>query len=742
MLAFVRAAHTLVHRKPSFPMTRQQDSVDCGPTCLQMIAKYYGKTYALQYLRELCYMNRQGVSLLSLSEAAERLGFRTLAAKITLEQLVTQAPLPCIVYWQQRHYIVVYAVKGDRVYTADPAGGLIAYTQDEFRRGWLSLHDDGAHYGVVLLLEPALAFDEQEDEHGTAGGFQLLWSYICRHKKLLVQLFVGVGVASVLQLILPFLTKALVDIGVTHHDLPFVYIVLLAQLVLVFSRTVVDFIQGWIVLHVGTRTEIVMVSDFLSKLMRLPVAFFDAKSTGDLLQRIQDHTRVQTFLSHTSIQVLLSSLSLMVFGVVLAWYSLTIFGIFALGSVLYLAYILVFLKRRRALDYKRFDQLSSNHSLLIEMLHGMAEIKLNNAEQQQRWSWEALQARLFRLGLQGLALDQAQQGGAVCINEIKNVVITVVAAQQTMAGNLSLGTLLAIQYILGQLNGPLNQLITFFKQAQDAKLSLERMHEVRTLQDEETPAQQLTLLPEQPSLHLRGVSFRYGGPHNNLVLEDLALTIPHGKVTALVGSSGSGKTTLLKLLLRFYEPLSGDVILGELNLRHFSHRFWRAQCGVVLQDGQIFSDTIARNIALGEEVIDRARLRRASEVACMHSFIESLPLAYNTKIGGSGIGLSMGQQQRILIARAVYKDPKYLFFDEATSALDAETERAITEHLQRFFEGRTVVVIAHRLSTVRQADQIVVLEHGRIVECGSHVELVALQSRYYHLVKNQLELGK
>jgi ATP-binding cassette subfamily B protein len=520
------------------------------------------------------------------------------------------------------------------------------------------------------------------------------------------------------------------------------YIVLLAQLVLVFSRTVVDFIQSWIVLHVGTRTEVAMVSDFLSKLMRLPVAFFDAKSTGDLLQRIQDHARIQTFLSHTSIQVLLSALSFIVFGVVLAWYSLTIFGIFALGTVLYLAYILVFLKRRRALDYKRFDQLSSNHSLLIEMLHGMAEIKLNNAEQQRRWSWEALQARLFRLGLQGLALDQSQQGGAVFINEVKNVVITVVAAQQTIAGNLSLGTLLAIQYILGQLNGPLNQLITFFKLAQDAKLSLERMHEVRTLQDEETPAQQLTLLPEQPSLHLRGVSFRYGGPHNNLVLEDLTLTIPHGKVTALVGSSGSGKTTLLKLLLRFYEPLSGDVTLGELNLRHFSHRFWREQCGVVLQDGQIFSDTIARNIALGEEVIDRARLIRATEVACIQSFIESLPLAYNTKIGGSGIGLSMGQQQRILIARAVYKDPKYLFFDEATSALDAETERAITENLQRFFEGRTVVVIAHRLSTVRQADQIVVLEHGRIVERGSHAELVALQSRYYHLVKNQLELGK
>jgi ATP-binding cassette subfamily B protein len=475
--------------------------------------------------------------------------------------------------------------------------------------------------------------------------------------------------------------------------------------------------------------------------MRLPVAYFDAKTTGDLLQRILDHSRVQTFLSHTSLNVLLSLFSMIVFSLVLILYSPKIFGVFAIGSLLYMAYVVFFLKRRRELDYKRFSQLSDNQNLLIETIGGMTDLKLNNAEQQQRWQWERLQARLFRISISSLALEQYQQGGAVLINEVKNVVITVMAAQQVIAGEITLGALLAVQYIIGQLNGPLNQLIAFLHAAQDAKISLERMNEVRMLKDEEQDQQQLMVLPECPALHVRDVSFRYSGPQNEPVLEHLNLTIPHGQMTAIVGTSGSGKTTLLKLLLRFYEPSGGSLTLGDVKLRNFSHRFWRERCGVVMQEGRIFSDTIARNIALGEEVIDKFRLLEAVKIACIQPFIESLPLAYNTKVGIDGIGLSQGQKQRLLIARAIYKNPQYLFFDEATSALDAETERAITENLQQFFKGRTVVVIAHRLSTVRHANQIVVLEQGRIVECGSHDELVTRRNQYYHLVKNQLELG-
>ena len=715
--------------------------MDCGPSCLRMIAAFYGKTYTLQKLRELAHISREGVSLLGLSDAAEAIGFRTIGARITLEQLI-EAPKPCVVHWDQDHFVVVYQYRKGIIYLADPAFGLVKYSETEFKKHWLATVRHGEQKGICLLFDPTPKFFELEGEMTNRSNFKFLLKYLKPHRKLVVQLVIGFLVGSLIQLIFPFLTQSIVDVGINTQDINFIYLVLAAQMMLFLSRMTVDFIRSWILLHISTRINISIISDFLIKLMKMPIGFFDTKMIGDLLQRIGDHKRIERFLTSQSLNVVFSISNIVIFSVVLVFYNVVIFMVFLLGSALYIGWVFLFLKKRRELDFKRFAQLADNQSKLIQLINGMQEIKLNNYERQKRWEWERIQARLFKVNISNLSLQQYQQAGSVFINETKNIVITVLAATAVVHGNMTLGMMLAVQYIIGQMNSPLDQMIEFMQVSQDAKISLERLSEIHNHPDEEQDqGGKLDVLPASPDIHISDLIFQYEGPHSPKVLNNINLVIPKGKVTAIVGTSGSGKTTLVKLLLGFYPPVSGTIKVGDSDLSAYRQHWWRDKCGAVMQDGFIFSDTIANNIGIGLDEIDKERLNYAVRMANIQEFIETLPLNYNTKIGPEGVGLSQGQKQRILIARAIYKNPEFIFFDEATNALDANNEKVILENLDEFFAGKTVVVVAHRLSTVKNAHQIIVIEKGSIIEVGTHEDLTAKQGAYYNLVKNQLELG-
>jgi len=717
-----------------FPFYKQFDAMDCGPTCLRMIAKHYGKNYSLQTLRERSYITREGVSLLGISDAAESIGLRTKGVELSFTELLEQVPMPCIAHWRQEHFVAVYKITKEKVYVADPAHGLISYSKKEFLKNWISSIDQNEEVGIVLIIETTPDFYKLADESINKSSFAFLLSYLRPYKKFIFQLIIGMLLGSLLQLIFPFLTQSIVDFGINNRNVGFVKLIIIAQLVLFISQISVEFIRSWILLHISTRMNVSLISDFLIKLTKLPIAFFDTKMIGDILQRINDHQRIEAFLTSSTLNIVFSLINIVVFGIVLAIYSLKILAIFATGSILYALWILLFMKKRRELDYKSFAQLSDNQSNLIQLITGMQEIKLNNCEKQKRWEWENIQAKLFHIKVKNLSLEQYQQAGASVINQSKNISV--------INGTMTLGMMLAVQYIIGQLNSPIEQLISFIHTTQDAKISLERLGEIHNKTDEEdTTDEKITILPQNRTFHIQNVSFQYEGPHSEYVLKDISLTIPEKKVTAIVGTSGSGKTTLVKLLLGFYPPVCGKIMIDDFPLEVFNKKVWRQNCGVVMQDGYIFSESIAKNIAISEEKIDTVRLLNAVKTANIHDFISTLPLRYNTKIGSEGHGLSQGQKQRILIARAVYKNPNYLFFDEATNALDANNEKVIMNNLNNFFKGKTVVVVAHRLSTVKNADQIVVIDKGVIVERGTHNELTAKRSAYYELVKNQLELG-
>ena len=724
-----------------FPHYKQTESKDCGPTCIKIIAKYHGKIINTQQLRTLSETTREGSSLLGLSEAVEKMGFRSIGIKLSYAKLL-EAPLPCIIHWNKNHYVVLYKISKDVIYISDPAHGLIKYSKEEFLKLWIGNNaNENTEEGIALMVEPTPLFYKEEFEEDEPFGFNFIFKYLFRYKKFIVQLVIGLLAGSLLQLTLPFLTQSVVDVGIQNQDINFIYLILFAQLFLYIGKASLEIIRSWILLHLSTRINISLISDFFIKLMKLPISYFDVRMTGDLLQRINDHKRIERILTTSSLTILFSLFNLVVFSFVLGYYSLQILGVFVFGSILYIIWVLFFFKKRKELDYKRFSQVSQEQSKVIELINGMQEIKLHNAERRMRWNWEYIQARLFKISTKSLALEQTQSVGSNFINEIKNMFITILSAKLVIDGNITIGMMMAISYIVGQLNAPVTQLISFMRDVQDAKISLDRLGEIHNKEDEEKEGEEkITNIPENAAIHLKNITFRYTGGLEP-VIKNLSFTIPPNKTTAIVGVSGSGKTTLMKLLLSFYTIDKGEILVNNFNLKNISQKVWRSNCGVVMQEGYIFNDTIAKNIAVGEDYIDTKKLIHAVDVANVSDYIEGLPLGYNTKIGNEGSGLSTGQKQRLLIARAVYKNPKFLFFDEATSALDANNEMVIMKKLNTFFADKTAVVIAHRLSTVKNAHQIVVLDKGRIVEVGNHANLIKQKGNYFNLVKNQLELG-
>lgn len=724
---------------------KQRDSMSCGAACLQMICKYYKKNISLRKLSDLCIPTSEGVSLFCLLKTASNLGFNTISNRITTNQFSGKI-LPCILHWNQNHFVVLYKIKkGKKFYIADPAKGLITYTLDEFKEHWISTHSDGEDKGVAMFLEPTPAFYTNNnfvEGNKEKRSFRFLFGYIKKYRKYFGQIILGLLAGSILQLVLPFLTQSIVDAGIKNQDIGFIWLVLLGQLMLTVSRTAIDFIRSWLLLHISLRINISLVSDFFIKLLKLPMSFFGTKLMGDLMQRMNDHSRVNNFLTQQTLNITFAMFSFIVFSVVLFIYNHLVFAIFLTGSVLYGGWMMLFMRRRKVLDYELFEQQAINNNKTYEFITSIQEIKLQDCEHRRRWEWEDTQANLFRVQMKALKLQQTQEVGSVFINEVKNMVITVVAATAVINGEMSLGMMLAVQYIIGQLNSPVNQLMNFFYSLQDVKISLERINEIHKADNEDDKDNlQRSVLDKCDGIRIENVMFKYDPHALNKTIDDISLHIPNGKVTAIVGASGSGKTTLVRLMLGYYPVLDGCINIGKTDINSINKKWWRRQCGVVMQDGVIFSESIARNIAVDDEEIDKIRLLKASEIACINDHIMSLPLKYNTKIGLDGIGLSQGQKQRILIARAVYKNPDYIFLDEATNSLDANNEREIVDNLDRFFKGKTVIIVAHRLSTVKNADQIVVLDHGRIAEIGNHETLTAKRGVYYNLVKNQLELG-
>lgn len=725
-----------------FTFYKQLNAMDCGPTCLRMIAKFYGKHYNGDTLRQAAGFSKQGVSLLGISETAEKLGFRTRGVQINYDQLQT-IELPAILHWDQSHFVVLLSLNRKKVRIADPGKGILSYDKSDFLFHWQSAKGtNNTDIGTVLLMEPSSEFYKSPGEKERKLNWSVVSQYLGQNKSSISRVFVALFVGSLLQLILPFLTQSMVDTGINTRNMQYITMVLIAQLMLTFSSTVVEFIRSRLQLRISNNINISILSDFWIKITRLPLSYFDSHHTGDTIQRIGDNRQIQSFLTGQAITTIFSVFNFIVYSIVLVLYSQQLFFVFTVGNVLYFVWIKLFLRIRRKINYESFHLSAKENTATLQLVQSMQEIRLNNAERIKRWEWENIQAGIFKLGFKSLKYSQWQSAGALFINQGKDILISFMVAQLVVQGQLTFGAMLAIQYIIGQLNAPVQQFIGLAQNIQDAKISMERLNEIHNLDDEE-PVEQMLLnyLPGDKSILFENTSFTYPGAGNDPVLENISLKIPEGKVTAIVGASGSGKTTLLKLLLKVYTQYQGTVMVGDANFRNISPSFWRSKCGAVLQDGFVFNDTIMRNVAVGEDGVDHERLLQSCRIANILSFIDTLPNGFNTKLGAEGVGVSQGQRQRLLIARAIYKDPEYLFFDEATNALDANNEKAIVENLHEFFKSRTVVIVAHRLSTVKDADNIIVLHNGKIVEQGSHSQLTSMRGRYYELVKNQLELG-
>lgn len=726
----------------SFPITFQHDSMQCGIACLQMICKHFGREYSLDFLSKLCFATNEGVSLLGIDDAANKLGLKTLCVKASMDEL-DKISLPAILHWNQKHFVVLYKIKkGRKYYIADPGKGLTTHTNKEMQEHWLSTNSKG----VAMMLEPTPHFYDTKNASGVGEkeihSFRFLYGYVRRYYKYFGMIAVGLALGSIIQLVLPFLTQAIVDKGIKHQDLNIILLILFGQLMLTISRTFIDFLRRWILLRISMKINISLISDFFIKLLKLPMSFFDTKLLGDLMQRMNDHGRVNNFLTQNVLNIVFSLLTLIVFSVVLVIYDKFVFLVFLIGSMLYGVWVALFLKRRKVIDYELFEQQAINNNRTYEFITSMQEIKLQDCEQRKRQEWEHIQKDLFKIQQKSLRLQQQEEAGGIFINELKNIAITVMSAAAVIEGNMTLGMMLAVQYIIGQLCSPVEQLMDFFYSLQDVKISLERINEIHSMEDENGKAGLLTSIKQKSKgINIQNVIFKYNPHVLTKTIDHVDIQIPQGKVTAIVGASGSGKTTLIKLILGYYSVVEGRICIGSTNINDVNKQWWRRQCGVVMQDGVIFSESIAKNIAVDDAEIDQVRLLEAAKISCIFDYVMGLPLKFDTKIGRDGIGLSQGQKQRILIARAVYKNPEYIFLDEATNSLDANNERKIVENLDRFYKGKTVVIVAHRLSTVKNADQIVVIDHGKVVETGTHDTLTLKRGAYFQLVKNQLELG-
>lgn len=726
-----------------FPFRHQLDSMGCGASCICMITAYYHREVSYHEISRLLRANSAGVSLLALESILTSYGFDCDSFITTINDL-KDIEFPAILHWNQNHFVVLYRISDSskKFYIADPGKGKKVCTLEEFVSGWISTEVEGQPAGVVLTAKPKvrnLKIQPKGERHET---LRFLWEYVKVYKRHFVQIIAGLLLGCILQLILPFLTQSIVDVGIKQSNIPFIWLVLLGELMIVIGRTATDFIRRWLLLHISMRINISLVSDFFIKLLKLPMSYFDTKLMGDMMQRINDHTRIESFLTGQTLSILFNLLTIIVFSIVLFIYNNIIFAVFLGGSFLYGIWMIAFLNRRKVLDYDRFEKQAINQERTYQFISTIQEVKLQNCERRRRWEWEDTQADLFITQMKSLKLQQLMDAGSVFINELKNIIITVLAATAVIRGDITLGAMLAIQYIIGQLNSPIEQLMSFIFSFQDVKISLERINEVHKEQNEETSENQLKHFPNEKDISINNLIFRYDRFAVNPTLDNISLNIPNGKVTAIVGASGSGKTTLIKLILGYYPTESGEIHIAGENINSYNLRWWRSKCGVVLQDGVIFSESIARNIAVNDNEIDWDRLKQAAKLANIDKYIESLPLGYNTTIGRSGMGLSQGQKQRILIARAVYRNPDFIFLDEATNALDADNERLIVENLNTFYKGRTVIVVAHRLSTVMNADQIIVLDSGRITELGNHESLIKAKGVYYKLIKNQLTLGE
>lgn len=722
---------------------KQKDSMQCGVASLAMVCNYFGRTYTTDFLSKICYATNEGVSMLGISEAASKIGLETITSYVAPTDLLRKdVELPAILHWRQNHFVVLYKINKKYFYIADPAKGLLKYSYVEFLDKWLSTNLDNQEKGIAMFLEPTPYFyDNKLDSSSRKSSFVFLKKYITTYRNFFTNIILGLALGCLLQLIMPFLTQWIVDIGIKHKDIQFIWLILLGELLIIVGRTVTDFIRRWMLLHISMRINISLVSDFFIKLLKLPMSFFDTKLMGDLLQRIGDHGRVQSFLTNQVLGIVFTFLSFVIFGIVLFVYSPFVFVIFSVGSISYGFWIALFLRKRKILDYELFEQQAINQNKTYQFINSMQEIKLQDCEKRRRWEWEDTQADLFIIQMKSLKLQQTQEAGSIFINEVKNIIITVLAATSVIDGQMTLGAMLAVQYIIGQLNSPVEQFMSFIYSLQDVKISLERINEIHEGKNEETAGDNLTSFCTEKSIGVNMIDFKYDPHALKNTLSGVSFNIPQGNITAIVGASGSGKTTLIKLMLGYYPVISGSIFIAGRNINEYNLKWWRRHCGVVMQDGVIFSESIARNIAVDDGEIDVERLEQAAKIANIHDYIMGLPLKYNTNIGRDGVGLSQGQKQRILIARAVYKNPDFIFLDEATNALDAKNERAIVENLDEFYKGRTVIVVAHRLSTVKNADQIIVLDAGKVVEVGNHTSLIKKEGAYYNLVKNQLELG-
>lgn len=730
-----------------FPHYRQLNASDCGPTALRMIAKFYGLNYSAEMLRRHCYISRRGVNMQGINEGAQYIGFDTVGVKLTFEQLAEEGVFPCILYWNQNHFVVCYGIEkhkhgGYKIHISDPASQRLTYTKEEFERCWIGPPKNKDSNGVALMLEPGENFGKVEDEYKKNSRSLLSFArYFTPYRSMIGQLLLAMLVGSLMQMVLPFLSQAMVDQGINGKNLNVITLILLAQLGFFVATLSIDYIRSWIMLHMNSRIDIQLIADFLIKLTAMPLQFFDSRMTGDILQRIGDHGRIKNFLLSNSLRIVFSLINLVVFLSILAYYNMLVLAIFVIGNALYVIWISFFMRYRRELDIKRFNQSAQEQSKMIQLIQGMQDIKLNNCERQKRWEWERIQVKLFQIGLKGLSIGQIQQSGSVFFTQTTHILIYYIAAKAVVEGSMTIGMMMSLTYIIGQVSAPIGEFIGFAQSFQDAKISLERLNEIHSQDDEESDVdKKLATLPAERDIEIKDLSFSYNGSEHELVLKNISLSIPAHKVTAIVGESGCGKTTLIKLLQGFYEPMHGSIKIGGTILSDINPHTWRAATGSVMQDSFIFSDTIANNIAVNSDEIDKEQMMNAAHMACIDDYVKSLPLGYDTIIGMEGKGVSQGQRQRILIARAIYKNPKYIFLDEATNSLDATNEARIMDNLRRFYEGRTVVVSAHRLSTVRDADQIVVMAGGEIVEMGNHESLLKRRGKYYELVKHQMNV--